>query len=210
MGRGLDRRALSLSLSLSLALMLALGGAAPLRAQTFDLKTLMQRMAQRKAGTARFTEERVVGGIDGPLRSSGTLSFSAPDRFERQNLHPVKETLQIQGRTLLLRRGGRTRQMDVDAVPELGALLEALRGTLTGDAALLQKHFRTQLSGGEAKWVLLLEPLDARLAQQLAQIEVVGRGSDVHSIALQMRGGDRSLMLLEPMSTAAAASASTP
>jgi hypothetical protein len=27
-------------------------------AQTFDLKSLMQRMAQRKSGEARFTEER--------------------------------------------------------------------------------------------------------------------------------------------------------
>lgn len=183
---------------------LLLGGApAPLRAQGLELATLMQRLAQRKSGQARFTEERTVSGIDGTLHSSGTLSFSAPDRFERRNLQPVQETMLIQGRTLVLRRGTRTRQMDVDAVPELGALLEALRGTLTGDAARLQQHFRTQLTGTDAKWVLLLEPLDARLRQQLAQIEVVGRAIDVHSIALQMRGGDRSLMLLEPMADVA-------
>jgi hypothetical protein len=38
-------------------------------AQAFDLKALMQRMAQRKSGEARFTEERIVSGIDSPLRS---------------------------------------------------------------------------------------------------------------------------------------------
>ncbi|MCZ2440053.1 MAG: outer membrane lipoprotein carrier protein LolA [Burkholderiales bacterium] len=195
--KGLDRRALLMAMAL------ASGTAMPLHAQSLDLEALMRRMAARKSGQARFTEERVVGGIDGPLRSSGTLSFAAPDRFERRNLQPVQETMLIQGRTLVLRRGTRTRQMDVDAVPELGALLEALRGTLTGDAARLQQHFRTQLTGTDAKWVLLLEPLDARLRQQLAQIEVVGRAIDVHSIALQMRGGDRSLMLLEPMADAA-------
>ncbi|HNT38101.1 MAG TPA: outer membrane lipoprotein carrier protein LolA [Rubrivivax sp.] len=195
--KGLDRRALLMAMAL------ASGTAMPLHAQSLDLEALMRRMAARKSGQARFTEERVVGGIDGPLRSSGTLSFAAPDRFERRNLQPVQETMLIQGRTLVLRRGTRTRQMDVDAVPELGALLEALRGTLTGDAARLQQHFRTQLTGTDAKWVLLLEPLDARLRQQLAQIEVVGRAIDVHSIALQMRGGDRSLMLLEPMADVA-------
>ncbi|ODU10676.1 MAG: hypothetical protein ABS84_01445 [Rubrivivax sp. SCN 71-131] len=190
---------------------LVFGAALPLHARAraqaveLDLKTLMQRMAQRKSGRARFTEERFVSGIDSPLLASGTLSFDAPDHFERQTLQPLKETLQIQGRTLLLRRSGRTRQMDMDAIPELGALLEALRGTLTGDAALLQKHFRTRLSGTDAKWVLLLLPRDARLQQQLSQIEIVGRAIDVHSIELQMRGGDRSLMLLEPMAAAAEA-----
>ena len=183
------------------ALLLALLGAAtgPLHAQAFDLKALMQRLAQRKSGEARFTEERIVSGIDGPLTASGTLSFAAPDRFARHTLHPVKESMELQGRTLRLVRGGRTRQLEMDAVPELAALLEALRGTLTGDAALLQTHFRTELSGSESRWVLRLVPRDERLARQVMQIELVGTVADVRSVALQMAGGDRSLMLLEPL-----------
>jgi hypothetical protein len=61
------------------------------RAQAFDLKALMQRLGQRRSGEARFTEERIVSGFDSPLRSSGTLSFAAPDRFVRQTLQPVQE-----------------------------------------------------------------------------------------------------------------------
>jgi hypothetical protein len=183
-----------------LALLLALGGL-PLhaRAQAFDLKALMQRMAQRKAGEARFSEERTVKGIDGPLLSSGTLSFTAPDRFARHTLHPTKESMEVQGRTLLLKRGSRTRQMEMDMVPEVGALLDAMRATLTGDAVLLQKHFGAELSGNDAKWVLRLKPRDERLARQVQQIELVGQAADLRSIELQLAGGDRSLMLLEPM-----------
>lgn len=181
-----------------LALLLAVA-VAPLQAQAFDLKALMQRMAQRKAGEARFTEERTVKGIDGPLLASGTLSFSAPDRFARHTLHPTKESMEVQGRTLLLKRGTRTRQMEMDMVPEVGALLDAMRATLTGDAALLQKHFATELTGNDAKWVLRLKPRDERLARQVQQIELVGQAADLRSIELQMAGGDRSLMLLEPV-----------
>lgn len=182
-------------------LLLALLGAAtgPLYAQAFDLKALMQRLAQRKSGEARFTEERIVSGIDSPLTASGTLSFAAPDRFARHTLHPVKESMEVQGRTLRLVRGGRTRRLEMDAVPEVGALLEAMRGTLTGDTALLHQFFRTELSGSEARWVLRLVPRDERLARQVTQIELVGTGADVRSVALQMAGGDRSLMLLEPL-----------
>ena len=180
------------------ALLLALA-AAPLHAQTFDLKTLMQRMAQRKGGEARFTEERTVKGIDGPLMSSGTLSFTAPDRFARHTLQPTKESMEVQGRTLLLKRGNRTRQMEMDMVPEVGALLDAMRATLTGDAALLQRHFGTELTGNDAKWVLRLKPRDERLARQVQQIELVGQATDLRSIELQLANGDRSLMLLEPV-----------
>jgi hypothetical protein len=185
----------------ALALLLAVG-VVPGQAQTFDLKALMQRMAQRKSGEARFTEERTVSGIDGPLLASGSLTFTAPDRFARHTLQPTKESMEVQGRTLLLKRGGRTRQMDMDSVPEVGALLDAMRATLTGDATLLQKHFRTSLSGNDAKWVLRLQPLDERLARQVQQIELVGQAADLRSIELRLTGGDRSLMLLDPVQAA--------
>lgn len=182
---------------LLLALLAAATG--PAQAQAFDLPALMRRLAQRKAGEARFTEERIVSGFDSPLTASGVLSFAAPDRFARHTLQPVKESMEVQGRTLLLRRGGRTRQMEMDALPEVGALLEAMRATLTGDLALLRKHFATELSGDEGRWILRLKPLDERLARQLLQIELVGQAADVRSIAMQLAGGDRSLMLLEPL-----------
>lgn len=180
------------------------GMATPLRAQpALDLKTLMQRMAQRKSAEARFTEERTVSGLDGPLQSSGLLSFSAPDRFVRRTLHPRPETLALEGNTLRMERGGRTRQMTLDTVPEVAALLEAMRGTLTGDLALLHKHFRTALSGHDAQWVLMLTPLDERLARQVRSVELVGQAADLRSIELRLASGDRSLMLLDPLQTPA-------
>jgi hypothetical protein len=179
---------------------------APLRAQptpALTLEALMAHLARRKSGQARFTEERSVSGIDGPLLSSGTLSFAAPDRFTRQTLTPTRESVELQGRTLTLRRGGRTRTMEMDALPELTALLDALRGTLTGDAALLNRHFRAALSGGEAKWVLSLTPREETLARAVRHIEIVGQvvsgGADMRSVELRLASGDRSLMLLEPL-----------
>jgi hypothetical protein len=52
-------------------------------AQAFDLKALMQRLAQRKVGRGALHRRAFVSGIDSPLRASGTLSFAAPDRFAR-------------------------------------------------------------------------------------------------------------------------------
>jgi outer membrane lipoprotein-sorting protein len=165
----------------------------------FDLNALAALLAQRKSAEARFTEERVVGGIDEPLRASGTLSFSAPDRFVRHTLAPQEESMVVEGNNLTLKRGKRTRQMTLDAVPEVTALVEAVRGTFNGNAPTLQKHFNTQVEGSAAQWTLTLKPREGRLAQQVRELQIVGQGSELRSIALWLSGGDRSLMLIEPL-----------
>lgn len=172
---------------------------APARANALDLAALMGLLAQRRSGEARFTEERFVASIDSPLRSSGVLTFAAPDRFARHTLEPRPESMEVAGNQLTLRRGGRTRQMAIDAVPELGALLEAVRGTLNGDAALLRRHFRVQVGGNSSLWTLSLEPLDRALASQVRAVQIAGQGGDMRSVELNLAGGDRSLMLIEPL-----------
>lgn len=171
------------------------GGAAG----TFDLEALMALLAQRKSGEARFTEERTVAGFDSPLRASGTLSFVAPDRFVRQTLEPRRERMEVAGNVVRLERGGRSRQMALDAVPELEALLEGLRGTLSGNAALLRKHFDVRVAGHAGLWTLTLTPRDITLSLQVRLMQIVGAAADLRSVELQMAGNQRSLMTIEPV-----------
>lgn len=168
-------------------------------AQAFDLAALMALLAQRKSAEARFTEERTVSSLDSPLYSRGTLSFAAPDRFTRVQTEPRAESMEVQGNTAILKRGGRTRTMALDTIPELAALVDAVRGTLSGDAARLQRHFKTEVTGAPVRWQLALVPIDARLAAQVARIDIVGQRTDVRSIDLRLAGGDRSLMQVEPL-----------
>jgi outer membrane lipoprotein-sorting protein len=181
--------------------LLATAGAQALAAGAsgFDLDHLMALLATRSGGEARFTEERTVASLDTPLRSSGRLSFAAPDRFARHTEEPSAESMEVQGNSVVLRRGTRTRRMNLDTVPELAALTDALRGTLSGNAALLQRHFGVAVRGNAGRWVLALTPRDAKLAGSLTGIEVTGSGPDVRSIEMNMAGGDRSLMLVEPL-----------
>jgi hypothetical protein len=190
--------------------LLAAAAARPLPAAAqsprLDLRTLTGLLAQRRTAEARFTEERHVTGFDSPLRASGTLSFIAPDRFVRQVLEPRPESMSVQGNTIVLRRGGRSRQMTLDAVPELTALVEAMRGTLNGDAALLQRHFETRVEGDAGRWTLTLLPRDARLASQVREMQIAGQAGEIRSVGLWMSNGDRSLMLLDNLPPGAPAS----
>ena len=170
----------------------------PAWAASFELDALAAVLAQRKSGQARFTEERFVSGFDSPLRASGVLSFAAPDRFARHTIEPRAESMIVEGNTVTLKRSGRSRQMALDAVPELTALIEAVRGTLSGDAATLRKHFEQRVEGTAALWTLTLLPKDSRLAAQVREIKIVGQVSALRSIELWLSGGDRSLMSIEP------------
>lgn len=170
-------------------------------ADKFDLTALAALLAQRKSGEARFEETRLVSGLDGPLLSSGTLTFTAPDAFARHTLQPRAESMTVQGSVITLKRGGRSRQMTLDAVPELSTLVEAMRGTLTGDAVALQKHFTTAVAGSAQGWKLTLVPRDRALAAQVREVAIEGQRGDPRTVSLWLAGGDSSRMTIEPIDT---------
>ncbi len=179
-----------------LLLLALLCAAAP--AWAFDVPELMGLLAKQKQGEATFTEQRFVRGVDGPLAASGTLSFSAPDQLVRRTLSPRPETMAVDGNTLTLSRGGRTRTMPLDSVPELLGLVEAMRATLGGNSTVLQRYFGMELTGSAKEWALDLTPTDGRLSSQLAALRMVGRAGEVLGIEMEFRGGDRSVMTIVP------------
>jgi outer membrane lipoprotein-sorting protein len=181
----------------SMLSMLAMGASA------LELPELMALLARNRGGEARFVEQRHVQGLGGPLQSSGTLSFTAPSRFARHTVLPRPEAMVVDGNQVTLTRNGRSRQMALDAVPEMALLVQALRGTLTGDAAALRQAFKLSLDGQVSQWSLQLEPQDARLAGVISYIHVTGRRGELRGVEVQMADGDRSVMTIEPSPAAA-------
>ena len=167
-------------------------------ALAFDLDALMTLLAARKSGNATFTEERTVASLEQPLRFSGRLSFTAPDSFTRITEQPVSESMAVQGDTVTWKRGERTRRTTLDASPEAAAMVDAMRGTLSGDADALRRHFRVAVSGDAARWLLTLVPASEPIARQVRRVELAGSGADVRSVEVQRTNGDRSLMLIAP------------
>ena len=195
--------------ALCLALCFALTLAQPARAQAepFTLAQLTQLLAQVKAGEATFTETRAVAVLDRTLESTGRLSFAAPDTFVRETLKPRREKLAVVGNTVTLSQGTRTRTVALDAVPEAAVIVEAVRGTLTGNRDALERHFSTRVSGTAPRWALELVPLDVRLRGQVASVRVAGTQGVVREVTVALADGDRSVMTIEPVPGSATAAA---
>ena len=190
-------------------------------AHALDLPELMGLLAHHPSGQARFTEQRFVKGLDAPLLSSGVLEFQAPDRFSRHTLEPRDESVRVEGNTVTISRGGRSRTLALDAAPEAVVAIEAVRATLTGDGAVLQKWFRVSVAGEPARWSMELVPQDAKSAgpPQISWTEATGSvaGPDTlivsvapSSRASRSREGTRStaMMVVAPVSRAAITAAS--
>jgi len=179
---------------LSLLLMLTCGWA--LAAPSADLGSLLTLLAGVKSGEATFTEQRQVTLQDMTrvLESSGRLSFAAPDSFVRETLKPRPERLAVSGNTLTMSQGSRSRSVPLDSVPEAQVLVEAVRGTLTGNRELLDRHFTTAFSGSLDRWTLELVPREALLREQVARVTVSGRRAALTEVQVQLAGGDHSTM----------------
>ena len=186
-----------------LALALALCGAA--HAAGFDLQALMQQLAQVRSGQAQFVEDRRIEQLDRTLRSSGRLSFSAPDTFVRETLKPRHERMAVVGNQLTLTRGDRTQTALLDSVPEAAVIVEAIRGTLTGNRETLERYFDTSVQGSPEQWELDLVPREPRLRNQVTRLHISGRQAQVREVRMTLPDGDSSVMRIEPLADAAPA-----
>ncbi len=167
------RRAVALLVGLAAA-----AAATALAAAGFDLAQLTAQLARVKSGEATFTEKRRVEMLDRTLESSGRLVFRAPDTFIRETLKPRREKLEVTGNVLTMSLGERSRTLQLDSAPEAAVIVEAVRGTLTGNRESLERLFDASVSGSAERWSLELVPRDLRLRGQVASVRVSGRGAD--------------------------------
>jgi outer membrane lipoprotein-sorting protein len=193
----IDRRA-----ALASAALLLVACAMPVCAQApFDLVQLMQTLAQVKAGEATFTETRTVAMLERTLQSSGRLSFEAPDSFVRETLKPRREKIAVVGNSVTMSLGSRTRTVPLDSVPEAAVIMEAIRGTLTGNRDAIERNFTPSVAGTPQRWTLELKPREPRLRELVIAVRLVGEKALVREVTVAMADGDKSVMTIEPVSS---------
>ena len=195
-----DRRALLAGLA---ALALVVPAA---RAQgAFDLVQLMQSLAEVRAGEATFVERRTVAMLERTLESSGRLSFESPDTFVRETLKPRRERIAVVGNTVTMSLGQRSRTVPLDSVPEAAVIMEAIRGTLTGNREALERNFTPTVGGTPQRWTLELKPREPRLRELVIAVRVAGERALVREVTVAMADGDKSVMTIEPITAVPAA-----
>ncbi len=159
----------------------------------------MDVLGQRKQGHARFEETKFIAILDKPLHASGELYFQSPATLTKTTLKPTLELLALEGNTITLERDGKKRQFNLNRYPQASAFVGAIRGLLTGNRQEIEQNYKAQLEGRAEKWLLTLTPNDERMADVIQSVKVSGEKGEVKSIEYLQRDGDRSLMIIDPV-----------
>ena len=162
----------------------------------WDLPQLMQSMAQVESSRARFTEEKHLAILTGPLTLSGTLTYHRPGFIDKHILAPYDERMTADGDVLTIEKKGEKRSLVLQNYPIAWAFVESIRATLAGDSASLQRFYRIALEGGRQEWRLTLEPLDAQMARYVQTINIGGAENSIQSVEILESGGDRAVMAI--------------
>ena len=168
------------------------------RAESDALDDVLHSLAARRHGEVSFIEQHFLSMLKRPVESSGELIFDAPDHLEKRTLEPHPESLVLQGNVLTVQRGHGTHVLDLKSYPQVLPLIESIRATLAGDRAALEQHFKLEFGGDQARWTLLLTPLDAQVAKAVSRVQIDGAQDNLQRVEIQQPDGDRSLMTLRP------------
>ena len=170
----------------------------PATAPAFDLPTLMRELARQPGGQARFVETKTLALLDQPVVSRGTLVYAPPDRLEKNTLQPSAESMRVERDLVTVVRGGSQRQIRLGDYPEVLSIIEAVRGSLLGDLARLERHYEVKLGGQMGRWQLTLTPREPRLRRWVRHITVHGRQGRIDQIDTQQMDGDSAVMQITP------------
>jgi hypothetical protein len=163
----------------------------------WTLPDLMHSLAQNRSGKANFVEKKYIGILDKPMESSGELSFDAPDRLEKRTLKPNPETMLLDGDKLTITlHEKRPLYLRLQDHPEVAALVDSIRGTLSGDQAALAKNFTIEFAGVQSKWQLTLTPMQKAVAKVVSQIRIGGADANLKTIIFDQIDGDHSEMTI--------------
>ena len=183
-------------------LLFALAASPPTRAgQLSPLDELMQRLAAVPERHATFEEDKTIAALTQPLRSNGRLVYRRPSYLEKITYPPHFEAIVVEGGRLVITMGDEPpRSIDLDSYPEIGVLVDAVRGTLAGDLASLRRNYTVRMDGTLADWRLFLAPTDPKAQRFLREVTIAGAGDEARTVQFVQANGDRSVMTVHPAS----------
>ncbi len=163
---------------------------------------LMQMLASVQESQATFTEVKVMANLTRPLQDSGRLSYLRPSHLEKVTVEPLAERLVVDGDRLTLAEGGAApRVIDLNAEPMIRGLVDAIRGTLSGDLAMLRRTYQVSMQGDVSAWRLILTySTDPSVARMIASTTIEGAGTSLRVVQTRQTNGDDTRMTITPIS----------
>ena len=164
---------------------------------TVDSDWILQKLARPAPVRTAFVELRGSAMLKAPLRIEGEYQRPDQNTLVRAVRSPYVETTTLRNGEATIARAGKTpRKFALSRVPELAGLQASFGALLSGDRALLEKHYRLTPQGTRQQWTLVLAPRDAQMKSSVRDITLYGRGAELRCIETRPLKGDLQRTLL--------------
>jgi outer membrane lipoprotein-sorting protein len=133
-----------------------------------------------------FEERRTLPFLNEAIVMTGVLSIDASGRLIKDVATPKAERIAIDGQQIMVERppGNVVARLALRSDPVTNTLIQALRAVLAADRRALEATFRMTVNGTSQQWSMLLEPVDAAVAEAVRSLTVVGAGPRLRGIEL--------------------------
>ncbi|MET0717223.1 MAG: LolA-related protein [Pseudoxanthomonas sp.] len=162
-----------------------------------DAAWILQKLARPAPMRTSFVELRGSPMLKAPLRIQGEYQRPDDATLVRAVRSPYAETTTLRnGEATIARAGKAPRKFSLSRVPELAGLQASFGALLSGDRALLEKHYRLVPQGTRQQWTLVMAPRDAQVKASVRDITLYGRGAELRCIETRPLKGDLQRTLL--------------
>jgi hypothetical protein len=159
----------------------------------------MRMLAGVPESSASFAEVKVLAMLNRPLRATGRLLYRRPAHLEKITLEPQPESLVVDGNRLTLTEASEApRVINLDGEPAIRAMVDAIRGTLSGDLPALRRSYTVTMDGDVPDWQLTLTPTDPGVARLVTRTIIAGAGTEVRLVQTMQTNGDEMRMSIIP------------
>lgn len=163
--------------------------------EVWNISKLFSQIASHDSLRYKYVETKYMSFLQDPMRSRGILIFKNPDVLQKHVTYPRLDKYNIIGDRLIIdRQNKRKREVSLSNYPELLALAESMRATLSGKYTVLKKYYNLELKGNRLSWKLILTPTDIDLIEIIEFVEIRGQNGFLQQVVIKEVNGDRSVL----------------
>jgi len=152
----------------------------------------LSKVSERQA---RFKETRQISFLTDALHSKGKLLYKRPDYIYKETTSPTRESYEVKNALLTATTSnGERHELLLNNYPVLESFVNAYRGVLAGDKALLLYYYDVDFSGNRQSWVITLTPKDEEAQLHVEKMSVTGKHNHLVKITTYETGGDVTIM----------------
>lgn len=157
------------------------------------LSTLLQGFADMPGLEASFVEEKHLALLVSPLKSEGTLQFTAPGFLRRTVNSPRMSSVVVTPTTAQILSNGKLQTIKLLERKDIGALVQSLTWILAGNQQAIEQDFTVVLAQQSSGWRLTMTPKRKPLTELISRIVLDGSGPAVRTVKVLETNGDYSV-----------------